>query len=89
MSRRGTGEKARLRGVESMRLSPDARFSAAREQRTPTMRTLTSNEIAHVAGGANPHLTVVTTNPGGVVNKSALKNPNTQTFTFKTTGKPA
>ena len=53
------------------------------------MRNLTTTELAAVSGGANPHLTVVTTNPGGVVNKSALKNPNTQTFTFKTTGKPA
>jgi hypothetical protein len=39
--------------------------------------------------GANPHLVTVTTNPGGVVNKSVEKNPNTQTFTFKTTGNPA
>jgi hypothetical protein len=53
------------------------------------MRTLETNEMKSVAGGANPHLTTVTTNPGGVVNKSALKNPNTTTLTFKTTGKPA
>jgi hypothetical protein len=53
------------------------------------MRTLNSNELTVVAGGANPHLTTVTTNPGGVVNKSVLKNPNTETFTYKTTGKPA
>ena len=53
------------------------------------MRNLNSNEITAVSGGANPHLTTVTTNPGGVVNKSTLKNPNTVTFTFKTTGKPA
>ena len=53
------------------------------------MRHLYSEELALVAGGANPHLTTVTTNPGGVVNKSVLKNPNTVTFTFKTTGKPA
>jgi hypothetical protein len=53
------------------------------------MRNLNTNELTAVAGGANPHLTTVTTNPGGVVNKSALKNPNTTTFTFKTTGKPA
>ena len=53
------------------------------------MRTLNTNELTAVAGGANPHLVTVTTNPGGVVNKSILKNPNTETFTFKTTGKPA
>jgi hypothetical protein len=57
------------------------------------MRNLTQNELAAVAGGANPHLTTisVTTNPGGVVNKSATTNPNaiTTTITFKTTGKPA
>jgi hypothetical protein len=53
------------------------------------MRNLNTNEMTAVSGGANPHLVTVTTNPGGVVNKSALKNPNTETFTFKTTGKPA
>jgi len=57
------------------------------------MRNLTQSELGAVAGGANPHLTTisVTTNPGGVVNKSATKNPNaiTTTITFKTTGKPA
>jgi hypothetical protein len=57
------------------------------------MRMLDSNELGHVAGGANPHLTTisVTTNPGGVVNKSIDNNPNaiTTTITFKTTGKPA
>jgi hypothetical protein len=53
------------------------------------MRNLATNELKAVSGGANPHLTTVTTNPGGVVNKSALSNPNTTTFTFKTTGKPA
>jgi len=52
------------------------------------MRNLSSNELTAVTGGINPHLTTVTTNPGGVVNKSVLKNPNTETFTFKTTGKP-
>jgi hypothetical protein len=56
------------------------------------MRNLNQNEFAAVAGGANPHLTTisVTTNPGGVVNKSADTNPNaiTTTITFKTTGKP-
>jgi hypothetical protein len=52
------------------------------------MRTLNSDELALVSGAGNPHLTTVTTNPGGVVNKSVLKNPNTQTFTYKTTGKP-
>ena len=56
------------------------------------MRTLSTNELSAVAGGANPHLTTisVTTNPGGVVNKSATTNPNaiTTTITFKTTGKP-
>ena len=53
------------------------------------MRHLNGEELALVSGGANPHLVTVTTNPGGVVNKSVLKNPNTQTFTYKTTGKPA
>ena len=54
------------------------------------MRTLNSNELTAVTGGANPHLTTIsiTTNPGGVVNKSVLKNPNTETLTYKTTGKP-
>jgi hypothetical protein len=57
------------------------------------MRNLSTIESKAVSGGANPHLTTisVTTNPGGVVNKSATKNPNaiTTTITFKTTGKPA
>jgi len=57
------------------------------------MRTLTSNELTAVTGGANPHLTTisVTTNPGGVVNNSIRSNPNaiTTTITYKTTGKPA
>jgi hypothetical protein len=53
------------------------------------MRDLNQNELAFVSGGANPHLVTVTTNPGGVVNKSTAKNPNAETFTFKTTGKPA
>ena len=56
------------------------------------MRTLNQSELGHVSGGANPHLTTVsvTTNPGGVVNKSSATNPNaiTTTITFKTTGKP-
>ena len=52
------------------------------------MRNLKQSELTFVSGGANPHLVTVTTNPGGVVNKSVEKNPNTQTFTFKTTGKP-
>lgn len=56
------------------------------------MRNLNSNELGFVAGGANPHLVTVsvTTNPGGVVNKSADNNPNaiTTTITYKTTGKP-
>ena len=56
------------------------------------MRTLTTNEFGLVAGGINPHLTTVsvTTNPGGVVNKSIESNPNaiTTTITYKTTGKP-
>lgn len=55
------------------------------------MRQLHSEELACVGGGANPHLQTisVTTNPGGVVNKSADNNPNaiTTTITFKTTGK--
>ena len=57
------------------------------------MRSLSSNEMTAVSGGANPHLTTisVTTNPGGVVNKSSASNPNaiTTQITFKTTGKPA
>ena len=57
------------------------------------MRNLDSNELTQVSGGANPHLVTVsvTTNPGGVVNKSTAKNPNaeTTTITYKTTGKPA
>ncbi|HMC92391.1 MAG TPA: hypothetical protein VKI45_08015 [Allosphingosinicella sp.] len=57
------------------------------------MRSLDTNELTAVTGGANPHLTTisVTTNPGGVVNKSSASNPNaiTTTITYKTTGKPA
>jgi hypothetical protein len=57
------------------------------------MRNLNQSELTEVSGGANPHLQTisVTTNPGGVVNNSATKNPNaiTTTITFKTTGKPA
>jgi hypothetical protein len=57
------------------------------------MRHLSSEELNLVSGGANPHLTTisVTTNPGGVVNKSSASNPNaiTTTITYKTTGKPA
>jgi hypothetical protein len=57
------------------------------------MRELSAIELQAVAGGRNPHLTTisVTTNPGGVVNKSATTNPNaiTTTITYKTTGKPA
>ena len=53
------------------------------------MRELKPEELKQVSGGVNPHLQTITTNPGGVVNKSVLKNPNTQTFTFKTTGKPS
>lgn len=57
------------------------------------MRTLNQSELAHVSGAGNPHLTTisVTTNPGGVVNKSSDTNPNaiTTTITFKTTGKPS
>lgn len=56
------------------------------------MRNLTIEELAMVSGAGNPHLTTITitTNPGGVVNKSILSNPNTetQTITYKTTGKP-
>jgi hypothetical protein len=66
-------------------------FGARLEEKT--MRALTTNELTAVAGGANPHLTTIsiTTNPGGVVNKSADNNPNaiTTTITYKTTGKPA
>ena len=57
------------------------------------MRILKTEELAMVSGAGNPHLTTitVTTNPGGVVNKSILSNPNTvtQTITYKTTGKPS
>jgi hypothetical protein len=57
------------------------------------MRKLSTSEMKVVSGGANPHLQTisVTTNPGGVVNKSSLTNPNaiTTTITFKTTGKIA
>ena len=57
------------------------------------MRELRTDELNAVAGAGNPHLTTVsvTTNPGGVVNKSASTNPNaiTTTITYKTTGKPA
>ena len=53
------------------------------------MRALTNEELGLVSGAGNPHLTTITTNPGGVVNKSIEKNPNTSTFTYKTTGKPA
>ena len=57
------------------------------------MRTLHTHELDAVTGGVNPHLTTisVTTNPGGVVNKSIDNNPNaiTTTITYKTTGKPA
>ena len=57
------------------------------------MRNLSTNELTAVSGGANPHLVTVsvTTNTGGVVNKSADNNPNaiTTTITYKTTGKPA
>ena len=56
------------------------------------MRTLNQSELGQVSGAGNPHLTTisVTTNPGGVVNKSADTNPNaiTTTITYKTTGKP-
>ena len=56
------------------------------------MRNLTSDELALVSGAGNPHLVTVTVtkNPGGVVNKSILSNPNTvtETLTYKTTGKP-
>ena len=41
------------------------------------------------AAAGNPHLVTVSTNPGGVSNKSTEKNPNTTTYTYKTTGKPA
>ena len=57
------------------------------------MRHLSIGELAAVSGGANPHLTTITitTNPGGVINKSIASNPNTitTTITYKTTGKPA
>lgn len=56
------------------------------------MRELIKDELGLVSGAGNPHLVTVsvTTNPGGVVNKSADKNPNaiTTTITYKTTGKP-
>jgi len=57
------------------------------------MRHLNNDELTLVSGGANPHLTTIsiTTNPGGVVNKSIESNPNaeTTTITYKTTGKPS
>jgi hypothetical protein len=53
------------------------------------MRNLSTSEMTTVSGGISPRLVTITTNPGGVVNKSGLKNPNTETFTFKVTGKPA
>jgi len=57
------------------------------------MRILETGELTAVSGGINPHLVTVsvTKNPGGVVNKSILSNPNavTTTITYKTTGKPA
>ena len=55
------------------------------------MRNLHNEELSFVSGGANPHLTSVTTNPGGVAGagQSGSKNPNATTFTYKTTGKPA
>jgi hypothetical protein len=56
------------------------------------MRELRNEELSAVAGAGNPHLTTisVTTNPGGVVNKSSDSNPNaiTTSITYKTTGKP-
>jgi hypothetical protein len=56
------------------------------------IRELTDADLDHVSGGINPHLVTITveTNPGGVVNNSVDHNPNTetQTITFKTTGKP-
>jgi hypothetical protein len=64
----------------------------AQHRRRP-MRVLNASELNAVSGGANPHLTTIsiTTNPGGVVNKSITSNPNaiTTTITYKTTGKPA
>jgi hypothetical protein len=53
------------------------------------MRDLTNSELKAVSGAGNPHLVTVSTNPGGVSNKSTQKNPNTVTYTYKTTGKPA
>ena len=56
------------------------------------MRILSTDELSQVSGGVNPHLQTIsiTTNPGGVINKSIDNNPNaeTTTITFKTTGKP-
>jgi hypothetical protein len=57
--------------------------------RRKNMRELQMAELSLVSGAANPHLVTVATNPGGVSNKSTEKNPNTQTYTYKTTGKPA
>ena len=55
------------------------------------MRSLNSEELQFVSGGANPHLKSVTLNPGGVsgAGRSGTKNPNSTTITYKTTGKPA
>jgi hypothetical protein len=70
-----------------------ARFFLGARPEENEMRSLNTNELTAVSGGTNPHLTTisVTTNPGGVVNKSSNNNPNaiTTTITFKTTGKPA
>jgi hypothetical protein len=80
-------EKRGLDGGAALGLRPG--FAHFARHGRPSMRHLNTNELTAVAGGVNPHLVVVTTNPGGVVNKSVLSNPNTQTFTYKTTGKPA
>jgi hypothetical protein len=49
---------------------------------------LTATQMDRITAGANPHEQSITTNPGGVQNSSCPSNPNCETFTFKTTGKP-
>ena len=80
-------------GRPSVYLLVCARLRRDADRKGFSLRELQISELTQVSGGANPHLTTVTvtTNPGGVVNKSATTNPNaiTTTITFKTTGKPA
>ena len=88
-----------LRNSPGSRIVQSCKAQSLRSGATPAqlkkgniMRNLKIEELESVAGGANPHLTTIsiTTNPGGVVNKSIDNNPNaeTTTITYKTTGKP-